>query len=269
MRVLVCGGRDFQDDDAIDFMAYHLCKFHEAIPFSVLIHGAARGADSIAGWWADEMGIPTEEYPISKQDWNTHGKRAGYLRNKQMYDEGRPDLVMAFPGGNGTQNMVDIATRGKTEVWQSRRIYFRKEDRQYGFLSNFALIEFVDPDGLIWPTSEHYFQAHKSPFEEERGHVQMAPSPNEAKRRGRNDIQLVANWDEIKEDVMRDALRYKFSLDSEAGERLLDTGDDYLIEYAPWGDTYWGVDKSYHGRNRLGILLMERREALREEIITS
>jgi predicted NAD-dependent protein-ADP-ribosyltransferase YbiA (DUF1768 family) len=55
---------------------------------------------------------------------------------------------------------------------------------------------------------------------------------------------------------MRRGLELKFT------DRLLHTGDDYLVEYAPWGDTFWGVDKNYKGQNWLGRLLMRRRDEI-------
>ena len=61
---------------------------------------------------------------------------------------------------------------------------------------------------------------------------------------------------------MRKALSYKFAPDTKAAELLLATNIDYLVEYAPWGDVYWGVGKSLKGKNMLGKLLMERRHQL-------
>ena len=67
----------------------------------------------------------------------------------------------------------------------------------------------------------------------------------------------------LKEVAMCEALSYKYSPGSEAAKKLLSTGEDYLIEYAPWGDHYWGITDGI-GFNRLGWLLMERRDQLRE-----
>ena len=98
-KILVCGGRDFSDQ--------HLLKatLDELNPTTV-IHGAARGADTLAGEYASRNRIPCEVYPAN---WNRYGKRAGFLRNQQMLDEGHPDLVVAFPGGPGTRMMVKIS----------------------------------------------------------------------------------------------------------------------------------------------------------------
>lgn len=97
MRVLVCGGRDYKDRE-------RMFQILDALSdVDCIIEGGARGADSLAGEWADARSVALEVYPA---DWNVHGKSAGHIRNQQMLDEGKPDLVIAFPGGRGTANMV-------------------------------------------------------------------------------------------------------------------------------------------------------------------
>ncbi len=76
--------------------------YHSQRPFSVVIHGNAPGADSLAGEWARARGVPVEAYPA---EWDLYGRAAGHLRNRQMLDEGEPDIVIAFPGGRGTADM--------------------------------------------------------------------------------------------------------------------------------------------------------------------
>lgn len=75
----------------------------------VIIHGGARGADTLADEAANFFGVKIKSYPISNEDWNKYGKAAGMLRNKQMRDENDPHLVVAFPGGRGTANMCALA----------------------------------------------------------------------------------------------------------------------------------------------------------------
>ena len=103
MKVLVCGGRDFC---AFTRMSAELNKLHAQNPISLVIHGDARGADRLAGQWASNNGIPVDAYPA---DWNKWGKTAGYHRNKRMLEEGKPDLVVAFEGGRGTEMMMQLA----------------------------------------------------------------------------------------------------------------------------------------------------------------
>ena len=102
-RVLVCGGRDYANRELVFEI---LDAAHHYNPIELLIHGAAPGADNIAGKWADERLVPTQEFPA---DWKAHGRSAGPIRNKQMLETGRPHLVIAFPGGRGTKNMIDQA----------------------------------------------------------------------------------------------------------------------------------------------------------------
>jgi len=109
MRVLVTGGRDFDDrallTDALD-------RLHAQHGFTVLIHGDASGADRLSGEWAASKGIQVEARPA---DWKKHGRAAGPIRNSQMLDE-QPELVIAFPGGKGTADMVRKAKQAGLEV---------------------------------------------------------------------------------------------------------------------------------------------------------
>lgn len=110
MRLLVCGGRDFSDIGALR-QAMNAAVGHEKDV--VVIHGGARGADTLAGRIANEARVPVEIFPAN---WELHGKRAGFVRNRQMLVEGKPDLVLAAPGGRGTAMMVKIAREAGVRV---------------------------------------------------------------------------------------------------------------------------------------------------------
>lgn len=110
MRVLVCGGRDFNDWDLFWKTMFEISK-KDVI--TTIIHGNAKGADSFAAEWGKSFAHEVLAYPA---DWKTHGKSAGPIRNQKMLDEGKPDLVIAFPGGRGTAHMVKIAREAKIEV---------------------------------------------------------------------------------------------------------------------------------------------------------
>jgi hypothetical protein len=110
MKILVCGGRDFNNRAIADV---HLDAF--ANNETTIIHGAARGADSLADAWAKDNGVTVKAYPA---DWNKYGKRAGYIRNVQMLNEGKPDLVIAFPGGKGTDMMIMLAQSANVRVME-------------------------------------------------------------------------------------------------------------------------------------------------------
>lgn len=106
MRVLACGGRDFFGRNLVYAVL-------DPMVIDVLIEGEAPGADTLAREWATEQGIPVERYPA---DWNRHGKAAGPIRNRRMLVEGKPDLVVAFPGGRGTANMISQAEAAGVKV---------------------------------------------------------------------------------------------------------------------------------------------------------
>lgn len=133
---------------------------------------------------------------------------------------------------------------------------------QYEFLSNFYMYPIVWK-GYILPSAEHAYQSEKTTDELERLAICKSFHPSEAKRLGspRKLKHLKPRWDSLKDDVMLEVLRAKFS-EPELKEMLLQTGDQKLIEANWWGDIYWGVSSGY-GKNRLGELLMKVREELK------
>lgn len=113
LRVLVCGGRNWTDGDTIYNVLSRL-----AIKPTLLIEGEARGADSLARLAAEKLGVPVQKFPAK---WKQYGRAAGYIRNKQMLDEGKPDMVIAFHNdidtSKGTKMMVELARKaGVTTV---------------------------------------------------------------------------------------------------------------------------------------------------------
>lgn len=110
-RVLVCGGREFDNWNRL----VSAMERNGVFPINTvaIIQGGAKGADFLAKTWAKSVGIPVDEYPA---DWKTHGKAAGGIRNQKMLDEGKPDLVIAFPGGAGTADMVRRAEKAGVPV---------------------------------------------------------------------------------------------------------------------------------------------------------
>jgi hypothetical protein len=133
MRVIVCGGRDYWDKQAI-FEA--LDRLHQTRGIDCVIHGAAKGADYLASQWAAARGVPCETYPADWDDINhpdavirsrKNGKpynaKAGPIRNQKMIDTGKPDGVVAFPGDKGTADMIRRAGAATPElkVWRPVR----------------------------------------------------------------------------------------------------------------------------------------------------
>lgn len=115
MRVLVCGGRDFDDYNLVVRVLSSIQVTRE--PFDVLIHGGASGADAAADVYARRHLIPVLRFPA---DWGKHKKAAGPMRNTEMLRDGKPDLVVAFPGGRGTADMVNKAHGAGVEVFDAR-----------------------------------------------------------------------------------------------------------------------------------------------------
>lgn len=128
MRVLVCGGRDYSDREHIHST---LSAIDAETPISLLIHGAATGADSAGAAWAEAHGKPPKPFPAqwrdlshpdavirTRRDGVKYDAKAGHRRNALMLSEGQPDLVVAFPGGSGTADMVRIAKAAGVPVRQ-------------------------------------------------------------------------------------------------------------------------------------------------------
>ena len=116
MRFLVTGGRDFGiENDEWDFIYNTLSTImtYKRYDYLLLINGAAKGADEASTEWAKMNDIPYVEYPA---DWERYGKSAGYIRNKQMLDEAKPDWVIAFPGNTGTNMMCRLAENAGVRV---------------------------------------------------------------------------------------------------------------------------------------------------------
>lgn len=110
MRVLVCGGRDFNDTEKLH---RELDRLHAEHKFTFVIEGGARGADRHAKVWAVSRGLPGREY---RAEWDKYGLAAGPLRNQRMLQFGKPDLVVAFPGHGGTADMVERAVLAGVRV---------------------------------------------------------------------------------------------------------------------------------------------------------
>lgn len=103
MKVLICGGRDYIDEFKLGATMDTLTRYQK---ITLVIEGEARGADTLGRVWGESRGIPVDKYPAQ---WDKYGRKAGPIRNVQMLEEGKPDLVVAFGGGTGTNHMVSIA----------------------------------------------------------------------------------------------------------------------------------------------------------------
>ncbi len=140
--------------------------------------------------------------------------------------------------------------------------FYRERDAPYGCFSNFSKHSFT-LGGKPWQTVEHYFQAQKFPGTPQEEAIRLAPDPMTAKNLG-NDrtVPLRADWDAVKDDVMREAVRAKFSQHPDIRAVLLGTDTETLIEAAR-NDSYRGSGPDGKGKNMLGQVLMEVRDELK------
>ena len=103
MKILITGGRNYANRATV---FRELDKLHAETTICTLIHGAATGADTLADSWAKSRGVEVIACPA---DWSRHGRAAGPIRNKAMLTDHAPELLVAFPGGRGTANMIGQA----------------------------------------------------------------------------------------------------------------------------------------------------------------
>lgn len=113
--VLVCGGREYKNLGLVDSV---LTEYAHDNGIDLLVEGGARGADRMAREWAERSGVQFATVPALWDYYRRHGGygRAGPIRNRAMLLI-RPSLVIAFPGGNGTADMVDAAGAAGVQVW--------------------------------------------------------------------------------------------------------------------------------------------------------
>lgn len=130
---------------------------------------------------------------------------------------------------------------------------------KYYFLSNFYETP-VTWNGLTYLNNEAAFQSAKT-FSDRECFTNLDPSS--AKKLGRK-VQLRSDWENVKDDVMYEICKAKFSQNTELKKRLLSTGNEHLEEGNTWGDKIWRTVNGI-GENRLGKILMRIREELRNE----
>jgi len=102
MRLLICGGRHFDDTMLVES---ELSCFHARTPVSVLVHGGLPGLGVPAEAWARRNGVRLIRYPANF----SLGKRGDFERDDFMLEDSRPDALLAFPGGSRTARLLDRA----------------------------------------------------------------------------------------------------------------------------------------------------------------
>lgn len=108
LRVLVFGGRDYTDAQMVD-------RALSMLDVGCIIHGGARGADTLAGEWGKRRGLPVLRIDAP---WDTHGKGAGPVRNQWMIDWAMPTYAVGFPGGVGTRDMAHRCMVAGLPLWR-------------------------------------------------------------------------------------------------------------------------------------------------------
>jgi N-glycosidase YbiA len=153
------------------------------------------------------------------------------------------------------------------DQWPGRPVIrFYETNKPYGCFSNFAAFV-LEIDGIIWPTSEHYFQAMKFTNTAYRAAIRGAPKAFEAARFGRERSQPIRDdWNEVRGAVMLKALKAKFEQHDDLRAILLSTNGALIVEHTA-SDAYWGDGGDGSGRNMLGELLMEVRDSYHLESI--
>ena len=140
-------------------------------------------------------------------------------------------------------------------------VSFYSVSDEFGQFSNFAPFP-IKVDGERWPTSEHYFQAQKFANTEHEEAIRTTHSPMIAARMGRDRKKpLRPDWEDVKDRIMLEAVRAKFSQHPQLASLLLSTGDAVLVEHTK-NDSYWADGGDGTGKNRLGEILMKVRSEL-------
>jgi len=143
-------------------------------------------------------------------------------------------------------------------------IKFYSEKGRYGEFSNFANYS-IRLKNKIWKTTEHYFQSQKFEKQEYQEKIRNAITPMMAAQLGRSRKErILKNWDDIKQNVMYEAVKAKFTQHSDLKRLLLDTKDAKIIEHTD-NDNYWGDGGDGKGKNMLGKILMKVREELKNK----
>lgn len=142
-------------------------------------------------------------------------------------------------------------------------IYFYKEFGELGYLASYSLHGFYK-DGIYWRTTEHFYQAHKFEDEQVRQRIINAQTPKEASRIGRSkEYKIKDNWDDIRAEVMYEAVLLKFQEHADIREKLCSTGEEEIIEKTT-KENYWGCGPKCDGTNMYGKILCQVREVLKD-----
>lgn len=132
---------------------------------------------------------------------------------------------------------------------------------QYFFLSNFYECP-IYYNKLVFCNAEAAFQAQKV-IDEKEQYKFINLNASQARKLGKT-IVLRKDWEEVKDNIMYEIVKRKFTVNKKLQQKLIDTKDEELVEGNWWHDTYWGIDsKTGIGKNKLGKILMKVREEVK------
>jgi ribA/ribD-fused uncharacterized protein len=219
---------------------------HHPEGFSVwLAGGGAKGGTAYGA--TDEMGVNAVESVVTMHDFHAT------ILHLLGIDHER--LTYRF-GGRATSSEACMSEQPRPVI------RFYSTTGEHGCFSNFSR-HAVFLKGKRWPTSEHFFQAQKFSGTKHEEAVRLCKTPRAAADMGRSrKLPLRRDWESVKDQVMLEAVRAKFSQHDDLRALLLGTGDAVLVERAA-NDSYWGDGGDGSGRNRLGQILMSVRDELR------
>lgn len=142
-------------------------------------------------------------------------------------------------------------------------IYFSRGTDEYGWLSNFYHTKETQftIKGVSFNSVEQAYQSYKAANPKVFNYVYAGYTPSECKRRGRRAV-ITDNWDLKKIPIMSMCVLAKFEQNEYLKNKLLETGNELLVEYTTWNDSYWGVNQKYVGDNNLGKIIMTTRHIL-------
>ena len=144
-------------------------------------------------------------------------------------------------------------------------INFYKIADPYGDFSNFSKHP-ITLKGKVWLTTEHYFQAQKFAGTEHEEAVRLCKGPRAAAEMGRRrNLPLRKDWEQVKEDIMEEALIAKITQYPDIIKLLISTGDAQIVEHTE-NDNYWADGGDGSGKNRLGVIWMKIRDDLNKKL---
>ena len=155
--------------------------------------------------------------------------------------------------------------RSDQQLFFNMTIYFYKVDAPYGCFSNFSPHP-IYLDGQYWSTVEHYYQSQKFVGTQNQdliSVIRVAQTPEIAASLGRDrTIKTRLDWEQVKPQIMRQAVLQKFLTHLDIQAILLATGEQLIVEDSP-KDYFWGCGSDKTGQNQLGKILMSVRHEIK------